>query len=136
MQPEDVDLEGRTLRVRNDTTHSTKDNEERHVPLNDKAHFVLSFWKEHRQETPGQSLFFDFVPKTLSWLLRALKLRCRAAGVPPVTWYSLRHLFATTLAASVPELVLAAIMGHSDPRTTRRWYIHRQAMSIKAPPVI
>ena len=34
------------------------------------------------------------------------------------------------------EMALAAIMGHSDPKTTSRFYVHRNRMNLPTPPVV
>lgn len=137
LREEDVDLENRTLLVRNDETHRTKDNEERTIPLNARALEVLAPWVTMRRARGGEFCFFDVKPpRDVKTYSRGMQRRTTAADVQGVTWYSLRHLFATTLASKVPELVLAAYMGHSDPRTTRRWYIHRAHLAVSTPPVI
>lgn len=138
IRPQDVDLGRRLLLVRNDAEHHTKDNDERVVPLNDRAWKILAFWIDFRKAEGGPLLFFrGRPPRHLGALWRGLQRRVRAAGIKSrICWYSLRHLFCSTLAAVVPENQLAAIMGHSDPRTGRQWYIHREALAVSVPPVI
>jgi len=136
VRPEDVSLERRALIVRNDAEHRTKDNDERLVPLNDKALEVVGRWLPLREQRGGHLLFFGHKPADVKNLAHKFKRRTKAAGVPSITFYSLRHLFATTAAAKMTPTQLAAVMGHADPRTTHRWYIHEHALTLTVPPVI
>lgn len=134
---EDVDLEARTLRVRNDAEHRTKDDDERTIPLNERAWKIARFWVDRRRSEGGRLLFYpERPPRYLCALWRGLQRRIVAAGCKPFGWHALRHLFATKLASIVTEPVLAALLGHSDPRTTRRWYVHAAGLSVPVPPVI
>jgi len=136
LRPEDVSLERRTLIVRNDAEHRTKDNDERVIPLNDKALEILRRWLSIREAKGGRLLFFGHKAADVKGLAHKFKRRTRAAGVPSITFYSLRHLFATTAASRMTPNQLAAIMGHADPRTTHRWYIHEHALTLTVPQVI
>jgi integrase len=137
LRTQDVDLKAGTLTVRNDNEHRTKDNEERLIPLNPSARAVVRRWLEIREKKGGELLFYgDRAPADLKSISHAMKRRTTAAGVPHVTFYSLRHLFATTAASRMMPSELAALMGHSDPRTTAKWYVHGFAMKLRVPRVI
>ena len=47
---------------------------------------------------------------------------CRRAGIRDLRWHDLRHTFGTRLAeAGHSEATIAELMGHSNPKTTRRY---------------
>lgn len=49
----------------------------------------------------------------------------RLAGITDLHWHDLPHTFGTRLAeAECSEATIAELMGHTDPKTTRR-YTHR-----------
>ncbi|HVG30826.1 MAG TPA: site-specific integrase [Pyrinomonadaceae bacterium] len=55
-------------------------------------------------------------------LRRPFDSACREAGVKGLRWHDLRHTFGTRLAeAGHSEATIAELMGHSDPKTTRRY---------------
>src|ERR1044072_302603 len=46
----------------------------------------------------------------------------RLAGVTDLRWHDLRHTFGTQLAeAGCSDATIAELMGHTDPKTTRRY---------------
>ena len=50
----------------------------------------------------------------------------KAAGVPWMSFHSLRHSFATHLAAQgYAATSIARVLGHSDSNFTQRTYIHQ-----------
>ena len=138
LRSEDADLEGKRLHVRNRPDHLTKDREDRIVPINEVALAVLRRRKLAAGGDSGALLFPSRAGTPLDRhnVGRGFKKRATAAGVPDANWYALRHTFATRLAESVPEMALAAIMGHSDPKTTSRFYVHRNRMNLPTPPVV
>jgi integrase len=138
LRSEDVDLEGRRLHVRNREDHLLKDREDRVVPLNDVALAVLHRRKLLAGSHPRALLFPSRAETPLDDrnVGHGFKKRAREAGVPDANWYALRHTFATRLAESVPEMVLAALMGHSDPKTSRKFYVHNTKMNLPPPPVV
>jgi len=97
------------------------------VPLNLAALAVVKGWYGIRKsdyvfynpETAGQS-------KDL-WL--GLKKACRRTGLEDVTWYTLRHTFATCLNSGGADLVrVKELFGHSDLKTTMRYaHTNREA---------
>ena len=53
--------------------------------------------------------------------------------LPIVTTATLRHSFATACAnAGMPDTQLAAIMGHRDVSTTKRYYIRQKSAQLHA----
>lgn len=55
-------------------------------------------------------------------LRRPFDSACLEAGVKGLRWHDLRHTFGTRLAeAGHSEATIAELMGHSDPKTTRRY---------------
>ncbi len=138
LRSEDADLEGKRLHVRNRPDHLTKDREDRIVPINEVALAVLRRRKLAAGGDSGAILFPSRAGTPLDRhnVSHGFKKRATASGVPDANWYALRHTFATRLAESVPEMALAAIMGHSDPKTTSRFYVHRNRMNLPTPPVV
>ncbi|HEX8722120.1 MAG TPA: tyrosine-type recombinase/integrase [Pyrinomonadaceae bacterium] len=54
--------------------------------------------------------------------MRAFNAACGAAGIEGLRWHDLRHTFGTRLAeAGCSEATIAELMGHTDPKTTRRY---------------
>lgn len=47
----------------------------------------------------------------------------RRAGVPPCSLHDLRRSFCTNISGAVPMHVVQELAGHSDIRTTRRFYL-------------
>lgn len=55
-------------------------------------------------------------------LKRSFAKACELAKIDDLHWHDLRHTFGTRLAeAGCSEATIAALMGHSDPATTRRY---------------
>ena len=77
-----------------------------------------------RSESNGSDYVF-INPKTkkpYTDLKKAFGTACRIAGIRDLHWHDLRHTFGTRLAeAGCSEATIAALMGHSDPQTTRRY---------------
>jgi integrase len=47
---------------------------------------------------------------------------CKRAGISNLHWHDLRHTFGTRMAeAGHSEATISGLMGHSDPKTTRRY---------------
>lgn len=72
-------------------------------------------------------------PFSGSSLNHSLKSGCRRANVRPFSVYTLRHLFGTTLAQhSSDERGISELMGHADPRQTRRYTRHAASERARA----
>lgn len=131
LKAEDVDFERRMLIVRCREEYVTKDREERSIPLNEVALGILRsrvqaaregwLWREGARLPDRSSLH------------HGLARRARTAQVPGASWQQLRHAFATKAAETMTPAQLAAIMGHWDPRTTRKYYIHCDEMLLPRP---
>lgn len=129
LQPRDVDLPGRTIRVvlRRRLKRPTA---ARSVPVGDELAGVLEGWMPRA----GASWVFPGVRGKGAWHGGApgyrptdrLAAAAEAAGVPGFTPASLRHSFATLCATvwNVPPAALQVIMGHTDLKTTMRYYVH------------
>ena len=48
------------------------------------------------------------------------------AGLPPCSMHDLRRSYCTNLSRSIPMHVVQELAGHSDIRTTRRFYLKVQ----------
>jgi integrase len=60
--------------------------------------------------------------KPYTELRRPFASACREAGIRDLRWHDLRHTFGTRLAeAGHSEATIAELMGHSEPKTTRRY---------------
>lgn len=128
---EDIDLARRLLVVRCRPEYTTKDREERVIPLNDVARSVLS------RRMAENAFGWLFAVKGRLWHLstvtHGLARRARRAGIDGANWYQLRHAFGTRAASEYQPLQLAALMGHADPSTTNRYYVHREELRLGAP---
>jgi integrase len=91
------------------------------VPMNQEVREVLL--KLARQNPSGEYVFVN--PKTgqpYRCIKRAFKKACELAKIDDLHWHDLRHTFGTRLAeAGFSEATIAELMGHTDPKTTRRY---------------
>lgn len=73
----------------------------------------------------GESEYVFVNPATgraFTEIKKAFATACRLAKIKNLHWHDLRHTFGTRLAeAGYSEAVIAELMGHSDPNTTRRY---------------
>lgn len=119
----DVDFEEKVLTVRQAMSRgrlgSTKSNKIRHIPLTATTCEMLS----KRAKRMG----FIFVDKSGNPLkslysLRSLQKTCRNAGMRKIGWHTLRHTFASHLAANnVPMRAVQELLGHANIVTTMRY---------------
>jgi len=130
----DIDLQARMLHVRNRPENPLKDNEERSIPLNSVAMQIVSRWKRWALERKWL-WWEEKAPAGTDSMSKNLKRRSRKAGVPHITWYSLRHYFGTNAARVMPERALMAVMGHGSSAVTN-YYVHRELLKIPTPPAI
>lgn len=137
LRPEDVDLKRRLLWTMCRAEYVTKDREERCIPLNDEAAEIL---RRRILKARGGPLFVGTygtgkgkIPKVES-VAHRIKALASAAGVPGIKCYSLRKFFGTMNAARMPELALAAIMGHEQIETTRKHYVEQARMKLDVRP--
>ena len=102
-----------------------KGNRRREVPLNIEARRPLAAWFGYREDTMQENdpLFCDHQGHALKpWgVQHQLKEYGRRAGIE-VTPHILRHTFAKSLAdAGIRAEHIAALLGHSNLETTRRY---------------
>ena len=98
---------------------------ERTVPLHREARRYLARWLQVRPpETDHRALFTTLrgAPLSLRTVQEIVSQAGEMAGIPNLTPHVLRHTFAKTLLESGASLdKVAALLGHSDLNTTRRY---------------
>lgn len=91
------------------------------VPMNREVREALLGLARANPE--GEHLFVN--PRTgrrYTCIKRAFANACGDAGIKGLRWHDLRHTFGTRLAeAGCSEATIAELMGHTDPKTTRRY---------------
>ena len=122
----DIDLPAKLLTVVGEgdgTTTGSKSGQSRQVPLNDEAFSVLVAWmnqmagNEFVFPSPVTGGRFDNINKSWSEVKKA-------AGLPELDFYELRHTFGTRLAHARVDLVtIKEMMGHQNLDTTAL-YLH------------
>jgi integrase len=84
----------------------------RRVPL------PFSLWPQRSPELPQAARLFPEWTKQPRFLLR----RCKALEIPSYGWHSLRHRFASLLAAqNRPLIEIMALLGHDNIETTQKY---------------
>ncbi len=117
---EDVDLDGRTLRVRG------KGNRERVLPVGRKAVNAIRTYRRQLGEKPGGgALFLNRYGDRLSTrsIARILNRLARQCGLSvPISPHGLRHSFATHLLDAGADLrAVQELLGHKNLSTTQRY---------------
>lgn len=129
LQSQDIGLDQRRIEVRSRPEYLIKDREERAIDnLPDLAVEVL----RRRKLAAGNPEGFIFTTSTGSVIsnrnaLRDIKLaavRARLKDPDDANWQTLRRTFASFNAPSMGALALQVLLGHADPRTTAKYYIH------------
>jgi integrase len=122
---ESIQMERDVLVVR----HS-KNGQSREVPLTAKAKTCLMDLQAKRVTKDGK---FDPTEKVINWLPkswntyhdRLLKKAVTASELSSLTFHSLRHIYASSLAqAGVPLPVIGTLLGHKSLRVTMRYARH------------
>lgn len=124
-----------------------KDHEMRVIPLSDQAVNLLAAWQSVSPENCPYVFMvqerWDYYRKQVSekrWtegqdlvnnLLRRLKTICRRAGVLLYSFHDLRRSCITNWAKYLPIHVVQQLAGHSDIRTTQKYYLSVQSEDIK-----
>lgn len=107
----DIDLDARMLVVR---AENAKSGRQRHVPLNNEAHQVLTRWAS-QQGRVGRVFDVGDVKTAWAGLLDA-------AGIADFRFHDLRHHFASKLVmAGVNLNTVRELLGHSDIKMTLRY---------------
>jgi len=139
LRPSDVDFEARLVWTMVRAEYSTKDREERRVPLNEVA---LKILRRRVMAAGGGPLFVQKtgrgkgkIPHVTS-IAHAVTRLAERANIPGLTCQTLRQFFGTTNASIMPEVALAAIMGHESIETTRKHYIEAARVHLPTPPVV
>ena len=123
LQWTDVDLQRTTLTVRRSIVRGVigppKNNRDRLVPLTPQVCDALAALRRVNLfvfgRTNGRPLHHE-TPRLV------LKRFCRAAGLRPIGWHTLRHTFASQLVAKGATMrEVQELLGHADVRTTMRY---------------
>lgn len=131
----DVDLQGNTLRV---TSYKGKTMNRRVAPITDRLRAALldlrakpsvaAFRRLRTGETTDNTLVFG-IANNVKKSFNAARVE---AGLPHIRFHDLRHTAGTFLAHGGMNIALVAeILGHSDPKTTRR-YVNATVDTVEA----
>jgi len=112
------DYDNRSIRV------IGKGNKERIVPLNDQLRELVERWLAIRGDRPGA--LFTPINKherlTTQAIYSMLKRRGKTVGITELSPHDFRHTFISNLFdAGVDISTIAALAGHDDVETTRRY---------------
>lgn len=139
LRPEDVDLDAGLAWTMCRAEYTTKDREERKIPLNQLSRDIL---RRRILASGGGPLFIGTngrgkgkIPHVCS-VAHAVNRLAKRANIPGLTCYTLRRFFGTNSAGLMPLMALMAIMGHAQPTTTDKFYIERAHMNLPIPPVV
>lgn len=110
----DVDLDGGILRLPNIKTSRGADDRDRPVPIHPALAIILR--KRRKLERPWPPILRHFLSNRFHRVTKA-------AGMPWLTrLHDLRHAFAGTLVSGGVSLyAVGELLGHRDPRTTKRY---------------
>ncbi|WP_214699798.1 tyrosine-type recombinase/integrase [Exiguobacterium sp. s57] len=115
-----IDLNARLLYI-----HESKTGKPRKVPLNDAAHAMMTTYLEEERRCIDSPYVFpsargELICKTT--INRHLKRAAEDVLGTSVTSHTLRHAFTSHLYdKGVKETTLSELLGHSEPKTTRRY---------------
>lgn len=133
----DVDLEGGWIYVRSWGDWRPKDKDSRRVRMNEASRAVLT--RNLISAGGPEGLIFRTRKATVLSernMFRRLKDAACGINLEKANWKCLRHTWATRRAEQVPEHVLTAEMGHSDPSLVGKYYRHIRQMTNSPPPVV
>lgn len=113
LKPSDIDFNRCLIRFRRETTKSKR---ERLVPFSPKFRDMLL---AQGVTDPGREFVIDRAARQFGGLRRGFQEARTAAGLPWVTWVTLRHTFAGWFLTNGGGLTaLQEILGHANPMTT------------------
>jgi len=149
----DVDFERNALHIiRKDSRRwiqpwQPKDHELRTIPLPEQTVNLLAAWQSVAPEQcpyifmeHGRWDYYREQVDKEKWrrgqslvnnVLRRFKTLCRKAKVGPYTFHDLRRSCITNWAKELPVHVVQKLAGHSDIRTTQRYYLSVQEEDIQ-----
>ena len=149
----DVDFQENQLHITRKDKHSwiqpwqPKDHELRTIPLPEQNVNLLAAWQsvapencpyifmEHERWDYYQLRVVQGKWRTeqslVNNVLRRFKTLCRKAKVGPYTVHDLRRSCITNWARELPIHVVQKLAGHSDIRTTQRYYLSIQAEDVQ-----
>ena len=126
---------------------SPKDHEIRTIPLPSQTLYLLRAWRSIAPEEcpyvfmePARWRYYREEAEQGKWrsgrdlvnnLLRRFQTLCRKVEVEPYTLHDLRRSCITNWARSVPMHVVQQMAGHSEMRTTRRYYLLVEAEDLE-----
>jgi len=124
LQWTDLDLKNRFISVA-----KTKNNERKTIPINDMLYAELDQLPRH---VTSPYLFHHADGTRLLHIDRSFHAALKRAGIEGFRFHDLRHTHASHLAMhGVPLETIGALLGHKDPKMTRR-YAHLSPASLKA----
>jgi site-specific recombinase XerD len=129
---ENIDLEGKMIIVKNDTSFSTKSRKDRIIPMSKK---VLELFQEKDSskqlsvyvfsKSGGIKFNNDYVTKSFKKAVRKAELNDK------IHFHTLRHSFASRLVQRGASIyVVKELLGHSDVTTTQI-YSHLEHSNLK-----
>lgn len=137
LRARDIDLDGGWIYIRSWGDWGPKDKDSRKVKMNEASRAVLT--RNIISAGGPDGLIFRTRKRTVLGernMFRRLKAAAEEVKIPKANWKCLRHTWATRRAEQVPEHVLTAEMGHSDPSLVGRYYRHIRQMTNSPPPVV
>lgn len=131
----DVDFTGQRIHVRRSATvgsgaqiKTPKSGRVRSVPmLPQVATMLAELWQREHFTGDDDLVFGDPVGEVENdTLMRRRYFRAlKAAGLPPVRFHDLRHMFGSTAVKTFPISDVQAMLGHAHITTTMRYVHHR-----------
>jgi integrase len=120
---EHIDLKQRFISIT-----KTKNNERKTIPINDVLYEELNRLPRH---LASSYLFCHPDGARILRIDRSFHRAMRAAGIEEFRFHDLRHTFASHLAIrGVPLETIGALLGHKDPKMTKR-YAHLSPTTLK-----
>lgn len=126
-----LELDALDLTERRVSVHESKAGKSRVIPLNDTIHAIMTtYLEEERRHVPSPLVFPSPRGSLICRTTINHHLTRASADVLgyPITSHTLRHAFTTHLYdQGVMETTLSELLGHSEPKTTRRYIrVHEQ----------
>ena len=103
--------------------HTTKNREVRFVPINPRLReLIVELFEKYKPESPEAFV----LPRESCWekgnQARELRLFCKAIGLPPINFHSLRSIYITQLLLNnTPLPITMRLVGHKQLSTVLRY---------------